>query len=823
MRAFWFTCLCVFASAQAIISPSYATGSAQPRSQQKIARVVDPQIYYAGSESINPAHECSQYHWAHTVHTGGDENCSAPWKTLERNWSPKDSPVEVSKQLEMKKYDAGEARFKELLSSLTFTDEILQEAVQLIEENLVTLFPDVVIDVGANYGGRELKIPLMHHVVKMAVEATANTGRGVRDLPHFREMILRLLGSRVSPSIATVNAQDNPPFVEILTHSFLDVELCDTLSESFVITTPFLRKDRKSGVALPHLLFRDSEADIRNLVALLQQTVSDNSAIEDSALLISVLGSTAETVVDSHATRGLLAVSDAFVAVVKSIIHERGRGSVKRKAILDVQDELATHYIEKWLQVPTGFDFGEWAIVTPANHFSIFHLAARQNMPKALKAVIDPLPKVFQGRQLKELMGFLLSGSDAWMQRTPLHFAAFHHGADSEIFKMISLLNEKWLPKNNPIGWTDGVGKTPMDIAIDVSESNSLEHAIGGRPKGVIYTAAESWGWNEAPFPSTINTEVCQINEARGLILKGRHLAQFLIRADPTIVRAGNNNPATSQAFSYTNVDKLLRQALQHNDLEFLSRTAVTNGVPFSAAVDGNTAAQSLNAFLNGTLSDVMCVRLPEFQTQLNDLQDAIADVPGMGPRQSSVTCMSRNPAAATPENFHSMPILDALLVGQRHWLVWPPSSASMSTQKSDGSSDGTRTKLARAFTQEAGDVVIVPKGWSFSTQYLQAGINTVVPLHYSPTTPRVWDRSVLKDSSLVVGDIKKIPQTQGQGPVQSFMDQPHNGWYGSNPNAGKLEVIGAGFGRTGTSTMKQVREQRIAPQQSRLGNGCVL
>ena len=804
MRTFWFAFgLCIVASTQAKNSPSYTTGSAQSRPQQKIARVIDPQIYYAGSESINPAHECSQYHWAHTVHTGGEENCSAPWKTLERNWSPKDSPVEVSKQLEMQKYYAGEARFKELLSSLTFTDAILQEAVQLIEENLVTLFPDIVIDVGANYGGRELKIPLMHHIVKMAIEATANTGRGLRDLPHFREVVLRLLDSRVSPSVATINAQDNPPFVEILTHSFLDVELCDRLSESFVITTPFLRKDRQSGIALPHLLFRDSEADIRNLVALLQRTVSDNNAIEDTSHLISVLGSKADTVVDSHATRGLLAVSDAFVAVVTTIIHERGRASIKRAAILDVQDELAAHYIDKWLQVPTGFDFGEWAIVTPANRFSIVHLAARQNMPKALKAVIDPLPKVFQGRQLKELMGFLLSSSDAWMQRTPLHFAAFHHGADSEIFRMISLLNEKWLPKHNPIAWTDAVGNTPVDMAKDVSESNSFENAIGGRPKEVIYTVVESGGWDEAPVPPNINTEVCQINEARGRILEGRHLARFLVRADPTIIRAGNS-PAVSQAFSYSKVDSLLRQALQHYDPEFLSRTAVTDGVPFSAALDGHAAVQTLNAFLNGTFSDVVCVRLPEFQTQLQLLQDAIADVPGMGPRQSSVTCMSRH-AASTPETFHSTPILDVLLVGQRHWFVWPPSSASMSNRKSDFGANGTRPKVARVFTQEAGDVVIVPKGWSFSIQYLQAGISTVIPLHYSPTTPRVWDRSVLKDSSLIVGDIKKIPQTQGQGPIQSFMDQPHNGWYGSNPNAGKLEVIGAGFGRTGTSTMKQV------------------
>ena len=753
-----------------IVANSYAN--------QQLAPIIDPDVYFSGSDDINPPYECSQHHWAHRVHVGGDDTCTAPWKTLERNWSPKDSPVDVEKQLAMRKFAQGDDLFEKVLTERSISDDALKQAAQLVKDDLVTLYPDVLIDVKAQNNGRSLKIPLAHHVSKMTIEAMQSSGTNLQSFPHFRELMIALLNGRVSPSIATFNAMDTPTYVHILTHGFLDVELVDALAASYVLPKPFMRKDNSAGVSVVHLLFRDSESDIKDMLLGIQH-VLQNHALKSVDELVDFMAKSQETLQLSFYVRGLVPVSSSFSTVLDKLIVSPASETIERSQVLRIQDELTVHYIEQWLQVPSGFDFGEWAIATPTNHFSVLHMAARQNMPRSLATVIGILRRVYQGKKLQDFMVYLLAGMEAWVYRTPLHFAAFHHGLESQIYKDLLALTTEFPQKNGAESWRDVLSQTPMDLGRPLGSDAKYSNARGGRPRQHAYTVEESGDWGVQTDQSLQkDTELCEVAELRGLVTEAHHLSPLLLRPDPSVVRAAVR-PSDLQSFRFQEVQSAMAQL-----------DPSTPSVNIYSSHADSSVRHKITDELKQTFS---CFVAPSLAESQNYFHSIVSTVPGMGVNDPSATCVGLA-GAKSPVTWSDLIMLDTLAFGRRHWTIWSPAAMNGSTP--------------RQVTQEPGDIIVIPKGWAFQVQQLESGVSSVLKLRYSPSTPRVWDSKALKDPSLKAGKIDRIPQQRGQGAIQSFMDQQYQGWYGANEEAGNLAVIGAGFGRTGTSTMKQVLEE---------------
>ena len=761
--------------------------------------------------------------------------------------------MEVEKQVQAQLYDSGDERFTNALagSSATVTDADLVKALELVRGDFVTLYPDVVIDVARQNNGKPLDIPVLHHILKIVVEQTTN---GLREFPHLRDLVIELFSRRVSPSIATVNAMDNPPFVTILSRMFLDVELCDKLASAYALTDAFTRKDQSVGVALQHLLLKDTEADIRDLVFRVKLLIEHSGDIHSIADVAASLDAVFETKVDAIAVRGLAEACPTFHDIVTALLVTPKGGEaapvVRREDVLAVQDELAAHYFEKWFNSDSLFDVNQLTLVTPGNKFSFLHLVARQNMPKTMDIVLDVLQHVYSGRQqLGDILAHMLSSTEAWMQRAALHFAAFHHGADSQIYRAITATAQKWLPNHAVESWRDASKKTAGDIAVLVAHNDDHAYArsVGGRPKHTPYNAAESGGWgartDTAATATVGDTELCEVHELRGRLTKGQHFAAMLVRPDPTIVRAAVD-PIAFSALSYSGTAALLRAVVNRLKQQQSQGGAgaavdlsveVRLGSRFGPPQFRSRAASGIDHFLRSSSSSAsassnattaahgswptqqhrvqpvpLCVRAAELQGHLTELYSVAASTPGMGPLEERTLCVARA-GAVSEETWSAKPFIDVLAFGQRRWTIHSPTRSRHRHSSSNSSGPPHQSPEhhgGRVLTQEAGDAVLVPKGWSFSIEHLQAGVSSFTQLHYSPTTPRVWDKSVMADASLRVGDHKRIPQMRGQGPVQSFMDQKYHNWYGHNAPAGKLAVIGAGFGRTGTSTMKQVFEE---------------
>jgi hypothetical protein len=517
-------------------------------------KLIDPAIYYSGNDSLNPKHECSQYHWAHNVHLGGESTCTAPWKTLQRNWSPKDSPVEVDKQLKMQQYGNAEARFEKLLNQQPITDEHVLEATNLVKSNLITLFPDVLVDVKVQSGGQQsLGIPLVHHVAKMMSQTAQTDGKSMRDFPHFRDLLIALLDNRVSPSVATMNALDNPAWVNVLTHCALDVELNDKFATSFANISPFMRKDVSAGISIVHLLLQDNEAKIVQLLMRVQQYLRDMDLVDTDSMLESLSGCN-NTLLDSHYIKGLLSVSGSFRSVLHELLVSQGTAMISRSVVLAVQDELAVHYMESWAKNPAGFDHGEWAIVTPANKFSVMHLIARHHMPKSFATMLQMITGHHKPQDVQKILEYILCTADAWLQRTPFHFAALHHGTDSVIYRqMVHTINE--YSQMKPMVWRDVTNKSPNELAKQFIGDHEYVGAVGGRPANLSYSSRESGGWGVVP--SSFDTALSEVYEARGRIQKGAHLTGYILKADPSIVR-GAVALSSRQSFSRSDVDDII-------------------------------------------------------------------------------------------------------------------------------------------------------------------------------------------------------------------------------------------------------------------------
>ena len=146
-------------------------------------------------------------------------------------------------------------------------------------------------------------------------------------------------------------------------------------------------------------------------------------------------------------------------------------------------------------------------------------------------------------------------------------------------------------------GARDNKGLTHADIAA-MMKFDAYRRRGGGRPVGLALTPDELGDWGEEPHgtqlgtASVVNTTATEVRELRGAILKGSHLANLLLNAEPAIVRGALSHPTYANTFAAMKKGVLLGSSSKSNEARYVctpapsARTERTYENAFDAVVE---------------------------------------------------------------------------------------------------------------------------------------------------------------------------------------------------------------------------------------------
>eukprot|EP00750_Incisomonas_marina_P019766 INCI3620.1.p1 GENE.INCI3620.1~~INCI3620.1.p1 ORF type:complete len:1345 (+),score=155.30 INCI3620.1:181-4215(+) len=221
----------------------------------------------------------------------------------------------------------------------------------------------------------------------------------------------------------------------------------------------------------------------------------------------------------------------------------------------------------------------------------------------------------------------------------------------------------------------------------------------------------------------------------------------------------------------------------------------------------------------------------PAFSPSL--LHDFFQTVPGVSSMETGAVRLGNFQSGSTA-TWGDATSVDFLAHGQRRWMIWAPKYAFEVDVPDDVSAWSSFNALRELFNerhqpyyefvQNIGDAVSIPPRWSSVFINLQPSASLVVRFRFHPNQPRAsWSGFGLEFDGDVFegagGESESYdPRFDGRGTLvrkryfhthaalAQFTTQGHASNRAKTP-AQTIKVIGTGFGRTGTSTMKTALE----------------
>ena len=401
-----------------------------------------------------------------------------------------------------------------------------------------------------------------------------------------------------------------------------------------------------------------------------------------------------------------------------------------------------------------GFDVRSGGLTTGRHAKNVYHMAAVHGAADAVTAFVDVALETRDASVARAVLD-ALAAQDT-LGRTPWHYAALRFGRDGSVWGSLVDAVQRLSPRGarTPAAFVaalpaDAHGKTPDDYAgLFAASESSAQRGRGAAPSSPP-SSGTNGGWLDATSTTiqaaaAANGVGCDIAvlQRSELAAERGELADLVEAGRPVLIRGG------------ALADRKMRDGLART--RFLSRhghrRVAVSTVPYAESFGLERVSMSLAEYARRVVDRPSSSAEPPLYAFTGELVDerpgefaddfelhppllAAMRVGGLGVTVDTRQFYLGPAGSGAPWHYHKL-AYNAMPFGRKLWFLRPPASALYSKQpiaawlaRHGWSRPGDALPGVAQCVQEAGDVLLVPKGWAHATLNLRPSIGVAYEL----------------------------------------------------------------------------------------------